>query len=871
VSLLDSICEWAQTLPGWQGDAVRRLLTQDDVTEKDRGELLCMLKLKYGLPVEHTVQPLPLKKGDISGAPSKAAKVTLKVITDLQNVNKIPDGSQIPFGDAGLTVLYGENGTGKSGYARVLKRACRARDTKEQILPNVFGTGHKVPAKATFIISVEGHDQPVIWTDGQQADDILTNISVFDSKCARVIVDEKNELFYLPYGAHVFSGLARVLGEIKEILQSECPSYQTLEYPDIPAGTKAAEFMSRLSMKTTDEQIIAATAWSAEDDVQLKQLSTDVAKAEADDPIQQAKRIRTAKITVAGLRKELLNLHSLVSDDNETGIKESISRLNSAIEACKLVKADDFSKEPLQGVGTSAWKRLYEAAKEYSVNVAYRGEEFPVVGDGKVCVWCMQELDKTAKERLTRFKKFMEDATQTELKAAKEAIQLTLETFKGTAFKAVKVFDPALDEIGAKDPELRQLLEEQCLPVLRKRAASFIRMLRNAQTYKVPSLIDFPTDKTESVEAMLEEEAKKLEKIAKPEELEKLKKQLAELQSRRLMSQRRAEIVGHRNNLILRYKYLCCIVETDTTQITRRGRELVSEGFTPGLKKALNDELTFFGAGHLPINLRQFGERGTTQLQILLDGCRDNSIALTRILSEGEQKALALAGFLAELKVGQHTNPIVFDDPVCSLDHRYREKVAERLAAEAVERQIVIFTHDIAFLLQLGFKAADSGASISAMTIQRRGDYVGHCVPDLPWHALSVKKRLGYLRNMLNSVKGLYDSNLDEYNQQAAIIYNLLRETWEAFVEEVLLNQTVIRHRQDVQTQRLKPVAITNEDYKMVDGGMTKCSLWMLGHDKSKALDVNRPDPKEVLGDINDLDEFRKAVIDRADDVRRER
>ncbi len=184
MSLLDSICDWAQTLPEWQGDAVRRLLVHEYFTEKDRDELLSMLKSKNDLPVEQVIQPIPLKKGDVSGAPSEAADITLKAITDLEHVNKIPDGSVIPFSDSGLTVLYGENGTGKSGYARVLKRACRARDTSEQILPNVFSTGHKVPAKATFIISVDGQDRPVEWTEGQQADDILTNICVFDSKCA---------------------------------------------------------------------------------------------------------------------------------------------------------------------------------------------------------------------------------------------------------------------------------------------------------------------------------------------------------------------------------------------------------------------------------------------------------------------------------------------------------------------------------------------------------------------------------------------------------------------------------------------------------------------------------------------------------------
>ena len=43
----------------------------------------------------------------------------------------------------------------------------------------------------------------------------------------------------------------------------------------------------------------------------------------------------------------------------------------------------------------------------------------------------------------------------------------------------------------------------------------------------------------------------------------------------------------------------------------------------------------------------------------------------------------------------------VFDDPVSSLDHRHRDRVAERLAEEGKTRQVVVFTHDMAFLLLL--------------------------------------------------------------------------------------------------------------------------------------------------------------------------
>lgn len=872
MSLLDSICEWAQTLLDWQGDAVRRLLLQEDFTEKDLDEIICILKAKHDLPVKYDIKSIPLQKGDVSGAPSTSAKIILKALVDLKNVNKIPDGSGIEFGDSGLTVLYGENGTGKSGYTRVLKRACRARDTSDQVIPNVFAATQKMAAKATFNISVDGVDKPISWIDGQQSDTILTNICVFDTKCARVIIDKKNEMYYLPYGTHVFAGLVSIIGTVKKILQAECPVGKEVESSDIQDGTEAAKFLSALSKDTTDEQIDNATTWSEDDEALIKQLTADVAKAEADDPLRQAKRLRDAKNAIAAFRGNLQKLHSLASNENEIKVKGVVARLNSAIRSCELAETEDFSKEPLQGIGSDPWKSLYEAAKAYSVNVAYKDTEFPAVGEGKVCVLCMQELNETAKERLSRFKNFMENATQEELKSAKDEISNTLNAFEGIKFKSLKTFASVLDEICAKDEDLKQYLCDEYLPNARMRVAKLLRVLRKYNICELPLLLDLKVDEIVAIEKALEEEAVNIEKAANPEELQKLKKQLTELQGRRLLSQRKKSIIDRRDNISLRYKYLCCDQETDTTQITRRGRELVTEAFTPALLTVLKGELTALGVKHLPINLGQSGERGTTQHKILLDGCKDNTIALTQILSEGEQKAMAIAGFLAELNTGHHTNPIVFDDPVCSLDHRYREKTAERLAIESKKRQVIIFTHDIAFLMQLGLKASENDAEVTVRTICRNGNDVGYSFPDLPWHALPTSKRIGYLRNEHQKIKELYGKgNPDDYNHRAAHIYNLLRETWEAFIEEVLLNGTVIRHQQEIQTNRLKGVAVTDDDYKAIDEGMSKCSSWMFGHDKSKALDVNRPDPDELLSDINALEEFRKATLKNIDAVKKKR
>jgi wobble nucleotide-excising tRNase len=49
-------------------------------------------------------------------------------------------------------------------------------------------------------------------------------------------------------------------------------------------------------------------------------------------------------------------------------------------------------------------------------------------------------------------------------------------------------------------------------------------------------------------------------------------------------------------------------------------------------------------------------------------------------VSEGEQRCLCIAAFFAELSTADDPSGIVFDDPVSSLDYKWREGVARRLA-----------------------------------------------------------------------------------------------------------------------------------------------------------------------------------------------
>lgn len=119
---------------------------------------------------------------------------------------------------------------------------------------------------------------------------------------------------------------------------------------------------------------------------------------------------------------------------------------------------------------------------------------------------------------------------------------------------------------------------------------------------------------------------------------------------------------------------------------------------------------------------------------------------------------------------------------------------------------------------------------------------------------------LGVLRSELqNAASILRRGDRPTYEQKVEWIYERLRQSWERAVEEVLLNEVVIRFSDGVSTQRLKALTdITQEDVQVVDTEMSYCSSFV--HDESGAVNSGIPDPVVVEADIKRLDDWVSAL-----------
>ncbi|WP_198527072.1 hypothetical protein [Sphingomonas sp. Ant20] len=222
MAILQEILVWTQGIPAWQSDAISRLLAKQTLTPQDYEDLYALLKLAHGIPDPKNRQPQPLTADQIPAKVKATTHIELRAIKNLLNVNAIAENQQLAVGSAGMTVIYGDNGSGKSGYSRVLKRACRARDQSEPIHPNANLPGAKAGnAQASFDITIDGAVKEVTWHQGKEAPPELSSFAIFDAHCARAYLDSEDDFSYVPYGLEVFETLAKVCQQLKNSVEQE--------------------------------------------------------------------------------------------------------------------------------------------------------------------------------------------------------------------------------------------------------------------------------------------------------------------------------------------------------------------------------------------------------------------------------------------------------------------------------------------------------------------------------------------------------------------------------------------------------------------------------------------------------------------------
>jgi ABC-type cobalamin/Fe3+-siderophores transport system ATPase subunit len=507
----------------------------------------------------------------------------------------------------------------------------------------------------------------------------------------------------------------------------------------------------------------------------------------------------------------------------------------------------------LPGTGGEAWRELFDAARKFAAE-SHPDKAFPELGTDSPCPLCQQPLAEGA-ARLERFESFIQAEAEKTAQERRLALDAEYKPFIENNL-TLNIDDVTYGEIEGLDPQLANDVKafEQSLVA---RQEGINAAVISHEWEGTEQALANPSARLKALADKLNAEAETLERASDEKARAALQKQFIELDARVRLSQVKDAVILAVTRLGHQAKLKQCLSSVKTNSISRKASELAEKVVSKELAEALNREFKALGVGMLRVSLQSRSDRGKALHKLKLELPQSRNPG--EILSEGEQRAIALGSFLAEAGLSDGKGGIVFDDPVSSLDHRRRERVAKRLAQEAAQRQVIVFTHDIYFLCLLAEEAKLAAVPIATQSLTRRAEGFGVADPELPFEGKSTSKRIKALKAQHQTIAKLYrDGEEQQYQRQTVDAYFRLRMTWERAVEEVLLREVILRFRKGIETQRLAGVVVEDGDYAKVYAGMTKCSNY--AHDKALQGGIAVPDPDELLADIMELDAWREGI-----------
>lgn len=788
MTALAEILAWSESVPTWLRDALRRIVAGRELSEADVGELAELCKAPHGLATNPPAAD-PLAAKHVPVVPTTGA-VSISSITHIADVNALAPNEVLALAPIGLTIIYGDNGAGKSGFTRILRRACRARGGNEPILANAMSDKPAGAPTAKIEFTVAGLPREHTWKDGTAADPDLSAISVFDTDAAQVYVEQKTEVRFRPFGLDVTDRAAAVCARVKKVIESERDALQAqaTTLPVLDSSTTAGKLVAQISGLTQAADVDRLGNLTDEEQRELDALNAALAIARAEDPKKKAAEVSLRAERFRRHRDELSAMETALAEDRLAEIARLATEAQDAEEEAHRF-GEDLAKEiALAGVGKREWTALWDAARAYSEAQAYPGHKFPHVNDDAACVLCQQVLQAPAQQRMRRLADFAMGA------------------IKETARKRKVAVDQAREAIAARRPgeratdtfaELQAADADVAVKVGEFVASATACQEDVAAGTQSPRRCDVPVPLAElnALIGELELQSEALRNAADPTARAKSEARAAELGARKALGGALPQVHAEIARRARLNAYEQCLKDVETRGLTKLGGELTKKYVTDALTRGFDAELAVLGFTALELEMRPASaQRG--QLFHKLQLKHATRAELPRVVSEGESRCIALAAFMAELRSAGHESTIVFDDPVSSLDHRWRSSVARRLVDAARTRQVVVFTHELVFLAAVLQEAELADVPAETRTLARDREFAGHVTAGLPWHGLPTKKRIGWLRDQWTKAdKTFRTEGQNAYDPLATRVYAELRQTWERAIEEVLLNQVVLRFR----------------------------------------------------------------------------
>ena len=844
----DELWKWFEDRPKWLQDCARRLIEKGLLLQKDYIDLLAICKDEA---IGENVNFSGIPEGSLALQES-TKPIRLESIANISGINALCSDKPLDFGKEPICIIYGRNGSGKSGYVRLLKHACGVKNPGN-LLSNVFMTNNQ-PHTAELTFTEEAKKKSSKWSGEPIAE--LRGIEIYDTACGLVYINKENEVAYEPWILYLFTQLTEACTNLASRINEEIDGMVSSK-PDFPSEyetTEASIWYTNISESTTQSEVEKKTAWTSADKEELNEMNKRLIETK---PSEKAGDLRRQAHSIKELVYDLKNLTKSFKDPK---CNEYIKVKKDALEKRKVADEDAakvFSRAPLAGIGSKTWRLLWEAARKYSNEYAYKTQVFPYITTDARCVLCQRKLDLESIDRFVSFEEY--------IKGELQQIALEAEQKFKTSFELLP--DVPTAEMITMKIEAARISDQDTLAMVTKytkKIAARKQTVLNACRMTDISALPGKTALISLVQIarIIYKKARSYDKDAAGQNRPKLEQRSRELKAREWLNQQRQTINKEIVRLTVIKQLKDALDLTNTTALSRRKSNLTEELITNAYIQRFHNELIGLEAKHISVDLEKTRtEVGKVYHRIFLKNTNVD-VGTMEILSEGEFRIVSLAAFLADTEGRGSKTTFIFDDPISSLDNRYEEVTAQRLVRLSMNRQVIVFTHRLSLVGYLTKYAEKNKikSEIVCLSCYRTGQ-----VTDLPINLKRTDKAVNDLLNkrLADAKKAFKNGDDIVYENVARSICIDIRVLIERMVEMDLLNEVVRRFCEEVNTKgKISALAkITEEDCSFVDEYMTKYSRYE--HSQSEEVIIPLPLPDEIESDLNKIKRFIENVRNR--------
>lgn len=426
--------KFADGLPYWIKFLAEKILSGNTIIDND-------IDTSHSYLLEHLELREKTEKPEITidyNAENSGNYKTDLILTKLENVegvNALTENQTIEF-SPNLTIVYGANGSGKSGYIRLLKNVFYSK-SPEEILQNIhLDSGHQA-VNAKFTFKSNNIETSLEFANKDNAE--FEQFAVFDGNSVIKHLENKNQFEFRPAGLSFFGEYTNAVNRVEQKLNAEIQTKQsgnTAE--DLSAlfedNSEIKTLVQNLNANTKIDDLKKYTPFSDEDKTQKETIQKQY------DELLLASKGKEREIkTLEGIKILLAQNKQVIEKFNQFFKTETIGKVKTAITDCiskeataKAEGTENFKTDKIQDVGSTEWKNFIVSAETFAKKQKFENAEYPENGDR--CLLCQQPLSDEAQKLILNYWTLIKSVAEQNSKQAQEKLDKAQEKYENLNF-----------------------------------------------------------------------------------------------------------------------------------------------------------------------------------------------------------------------------------------------------------------------------------------------------------------------------------------------------------------------------------------------------------------------------------------------------